>query len=215
MGGFGSGRQSTRTSVEQCRVLDASRWTREGLLRIGTVQSGLWQWTDADTGQVRSSIGFLVDTFSGRPSLRLTYTFTNTGERVDYNVKLQATRPNFGGLRWWFICPLLVNGKPCGRRVQKLFMPSRGRYYGCRHCHDLTYTSRRQDAKDRTLTKAQRIRVRLGGDRCILAPFPDRPKGMWRRTFQRLKCKAEDAEIRSWRELEPFLLKLERKASRL
>jgi hypothetical protein len=55
--------------------------------------------------------------------------------------RIATTRPRFGGLRWWFVCPLTVNGRPCGRRVGKLYLPPAGRYFGCRHCHDLTYTS--------------------------------------------------------------------------
>jgi len=34
-----------------------------------------------------------------------------------------------------------VNGRGCGRRVGKLYLPPGGRYFGCRQCHDLTYTS--------------------------------------------------------------------------
>ena len=36
---------------------------------------------------------------------------------------------------------LLAGGGPCGRRVGKLYLPPGGRYYGCRHCHRLTYSS--------------------------------------------------------------------------
>jgi hypothetical protein len=43
--------------------------------------------------------------------------------------------------RWWFVCPLVVNGRPCNRRVGKLYLPGASRYFGCRHCYDLTYTS--------------------------------------------------------------------------
>jgi hypothetical protein len=35
----------------------------------------------------------------------------------------------------------------CGRRVGKLYLPPGGRYYGCRQCHDLTYTSCQQSDK--------------------------------------------------------------------
>jgi hypothetical protein len=56
-------------------------------------------------------------------------------------VRIATTRPRFGGLRWWFICPLIVNGRRCNRRVGKLYLPPAARYFGCRHCHDLTYTS--------------------------------------------------------------------------
>ncbi len=43
--------------------------------------------------------------------------------------------------RWWFACPLVVNGRACGRRVRMLYLPPNGRYFGCRGCHDLTYRS--------------------------------------------------------------------------
>jgi len=29
----------------------------------------------------------------------------------------------------------------CGRRVAKLYLPRGARYFGCRHCYDLTYLS--------------------------------------------------------------------------
>jgi hypothetical protein len=38
MGGYGSGRwhgYTKKDSVEDCRVLDVNRWTREGILRVG------------------------------------------------------------------------------------------------------------------------------------------------------------------------------------
>ena len=34
------------------------------------------------------------------------------------------------------------------RRVRKLYLPPRGRYFGCRQCHDLTYTSCQESHKD-------------------------------------------------------------------
>jgi hypothetical protein len=47
-------------------------------------------------------------------------------------------------LRWWFVCPLILGGVPCGRRVGKLHLPPQGRYFGCRRCHGLTYASCRE-----------------------------------------------------------------------
>src|SRR5262249_15292280 len=78
---------------------------------------------------------------------RLFYTFTRTGERVDYRGGLQTTRPRFGGLRWWFTCPLVVNGWPCHRCVAKLYLPPGARYFGRRHCHRLTYKRCPEHAK--------------------------------------------------------------------
>jgi hypothetical protein len=35
----------------------------------------------------------------------------------------------------------VVNGTPCRRRVGMLYLPPSASYYGCRNCHELTYTS--------------------------------------------------------------------------
>jgi hypothetical protein len=64
------------------------------------------------------------------PSVRLWYSWVWTSiqqqESADYRVRLTATRPRFGGLRWWFVCLLIVNGRPCNRRVGKFHLPPRG-----------------------------------------------------------------------------------------
>jgi hypothetical protein len=41
--------------------------------------------------------------------------------------------------------------------------------------------------------KARKIRVRQGGGGDLLEPFPPKPKGMRRRTFARLRARAEAA----------------------
>jgi hypothetical protein len=148
MGGAGSGshyhwwRSSKKTVVEHCRDLDASRWMREKILVPGVHQSGGWYWRNATTGEQTSALNYEVCTLdTADPWVRLSYTITRSGQAVDYRVRLTTTRPRFGGLRWWFLCPLIVRGLPCNRRVGKLYLPPGGSYYGCRRCYDLTYTS--------------------------------------------------------------------------
>src|SRR5687767_14665848 len=78
------------------------------------------------------------------PWVRLSYTVTPWGgEPVDYDYKilLASTTPNYGGQRWWFVCPLTKGGRDCFRRVGKLYLPPGGRHYGCRQCYDLSYES--------------------------------------------------------------------------
>ncbi len=58
-----------------------------------------------------------------------------------------------------FVCGLVVNGRSCGARVKKLYLPPGGRYFGCRRCHDVTYESAqthgtRMEAYLRTLRPA-------------------------------------------------------------
>lgn len=58
-----------------------------------------------------------------------------------YRVELTATPCNYGGVRLWFVCPLYIAGRACRRRVGRLYLPPGGRYFGCRHCYNLTYVS--------------------------------------------------------------------------
>ncbi|MHC4752129.1 MAG: hypothetical protein ACYTFW_19930, partial [Planctomycetota bacterium] len=79
---------------------------------------------------------------------RLQYTITDrsSGEKTeyDYRIALTTTPCNFGGVRYWFVCPLYTNGIYCGRRVAKLYKAPGAVYFGCRHCYDLSYESRNE-----------------------------------------------------------------------
>jgi len=139
LGGCGSGewRLDVKTTVEDCRFLDVSRWVREGVLRPERYRRGLWAWYKG--GEKTSSIGYEVDTTDmAAPRFRLFYTFTDSGEKVDETARLDVTRPHFGGVRFWFTC------LRCGRRVGKLYLPPGRRRFRCRRCYDLTYTSCRE-----------------------------------------------------------------------
>jgi len=87
----------------------------------------------------------------------------------------------------------------CGRRVAVLYGPP---VFACRQCHQLVYDSRRLERHDRTLIKAQAIRMKLGGSGSMADFFPPKPKGMHNRTHERLRMEAEAADERSW---PPFL----------
>lgn len=96
-------------------------------------------------GVEKSSIGFIVSSKNedGGEFIRLQYTHTSnwTGEKseMDFKIPLVTTRCNYGGERYWFLCPLSKNGVYCGRRVGVLF--SVGKWYGCRHCGEIAYSS--------------------------------------------------------------------------
>src|SRR5262245_8725704 len=131
MGGSGSGcsyhwwRPAKKRTVEGCRFLDANRWMREGILAADVSRIGGWVWyTDETRSEQTSSINYEVCTLVGeRPWVRLFYTFTDSKDQIDYRIRLVTTRPQFGGCRWWFVCPLVVNGQECGRRVGKVYLP--------------------------------------------------------------------------------------------
>jgi hypothetical protein len=146
MGGEGSGRwrsHQKRSVVESCLVLDIRQLAREGWLDRET-SSGLMWWAGGLTQERIGSLRFRRDSDGSQDVIRLLYTITRrNGARmeIDEPVPVRATVRHTGGRQWWFVCPLSVDGRGCGRRVCKLYLPPSSRYFGCRYCHDLTYRS--------------------------------------------------------------------------
>ena len=132
-----------KTTVEQATQLNIFKLKEFGLLH-GYVAMTL-TWTRRLSGN-KSSIGILVDTEDLYAKVNYTVTDRNTGKKTDYDYKISLTTTtcNFGGVRYWFICPLSKNGVYCGRRVGTLYLASGGNYFGCRHCYDLSYESRNE-----------------------------------------------------------------------
>jgi hypothetical protein len=167
MGGYGSGSHESRPPrkavVEDCRGIDASLWVRKGILKAGVHQMAVCTWKYR--GGAESSIGIDVMTQDmGQPSVVLFYTHT-TGEeprQEQYKVRLTTTVPRFGGIRWWFLCPMISEEFPCDRRVGKLYLPPGRHYFGCRHCHRLSYTSCQESRKYQALYR--HIAANLGED---------------------------------------------------
>ena len=156
---------SSKMTVEECRELDINRFVRAGM--IAPLQIGTVTWRDQHTGKVVASIDFLTKPVGDSLELLLKYRLQRQ-ENVNLPIRLQTTVPHFGGSRWWFTCPLLNDGLPCRRRVGKLYL--RGKFFGCRHCHDLTYRSC-QEAH-----QTERIFAKLGipADRELLSQFRSR-----------------------------------------
>ena len=82
---------------------------------------------------------------------------------------------------------------PCGRRITKLYLS--GRYFQCRHCNQLAYASQYEQPWQRALRRANKLKQRLGIDVGIAESFPDKPKGMWVRTYGCLLNEILHAEI--------------------
>jgi hypothetical protein len=189
VGGFGSGRPSGfgRATVEACRSIDVNRLHRDGCLDSGW--RGGWLWTR--DGEKVASITLRTEA----DRLRLSYRVRLGGgewEDVEESVGIVRVPCRFGGTRPYFICPGVVNGVFCGRRVGKLY--GSGRYFLCRHCYGLAYRSQHEQPYERALRRANNIRMRLGGDPGVLSPFPVKPKGMHWRSYDRLWQRVARAE---------------------
>jgi hypothetical protein len=174
MGGPGSGnryRWDARRTTDDFHRLDVQMLHRKGCLRPWTAGTSRWSRGEHETG----SIGWRVLGEDGQATaLHLSYRVI--GEEIAYRVLLSWTACHYGGQRPWFLCP----GRNCGRRVAVLYG---GRYFLCRHCHNLAFASTREEAHSRHLRKAQKIRPRLGGSASIYDRFPDKPRGMHWRTY--------------------------------
>jgi len=132
-----------KDTIEDCTQLSIFKLKEFGFLR--GFCGGTLTWTRRLSGK-KSSIGALVD-ITGEPYMKVNYTITdqdgNKGD-YDYKIKLTTTACHFGGVRYWFICPLSANGVYCGRRVGTLYLGPGGKYFGCRHCYNLSYESRNE-----------------------------------------------------------------------
>ena len=207
MGGFGSGRTGGdgREKVEACRSIDVNQLCNTGCLRDGW--AGSWQWRSDGKKFGRINLRAEDD------QLHLSYRVRIAGgewEEVAETVRLVHAPCRYGGDRPYFLCPGVVKGVACDRRVAKLH--AAGRYFLCRHCYRLAHACQSEGEGDRTRRRASKIRRRLGGDPDMVAPFPPKPKGMWRRTYDRLREQAFAAEMRAE---DAFALRAERLVTRI
>ena len=190
MGGIGSGRSSRRMTTDDCRSLDINYLHRNGCLEPG--RSGSLSWSR--DGAAAASISLQATT----DCLHLSYRIQGLGgegEDVEESVRIVRTSCRYGGSRPYFICPGVVAGTVCGRRVAKLY--GGGRYFLCRHCYRLSYASQREDELARANRRANKRMRRLGRgfSRTLTREF--RPKGMWRQTWERRRAQVIEAEIQA------------------
>lgn len=131
---------SDRTEADSLKRVSVYWLKKNGYFRDSYVFGGI-KWTNKWSEE--SSIGLDCNITEEEKYIRLHYNQTdNEGKQnnFDYRVKLVTTPCHFGGFRYWFLCPCTVNEKYCGRRVGVLYKA--GDYFACRHCYNLTYSSR-------------------------------------------------------------------------
>lgn len=196
MGGMGSGsyyRWDSKTTIEDGLTLNLGKLVRDRLVISGQHVSHSLVWRRVSDGEQTASIGYEANLIDPSAAwMRLHY--RHNDKPLDYRIKLTTTRPHYGGLRWWFVCP--ANGS----RVAKLHSPPGGDIFASRKAYGLVYQSQRETPMFRHLSVAQNIRVKLGGSAATCDPFPDRPKGMHWKTYWKLWRKADRATNRSFAE---------------
>ena len=146
-----------KEKVEDSRSIDINRLHEAECLAPGW--SGGWKWTR--DGETSASINLRAET----DRLHLSYRVRSYGREwqdIEETVSIVYIPCRFGGSRPYFLCPGVINGKSCRRRVAKLH--GAGRYFLCRHCYRLAYTSQHESDWDRAMRRADKIRQRLGGE---------------------------------------------------
>jgi hypothetical protein len=188
MGGKGSGywyRWNTKATTEAQKRIDVRLMRKWGYLRIGS--GGSLSWTCR--GEQSGRINYRVES----DKLILDFHYRHRGGEwspVEQNIFFDWTPCNFGGYRLWFLCP------KCVRRVLVLYCA--GKYFLCRHCYGLTYSSQQESEPDRLLRIARKIRKQVGGGDDIFELFPEKPKSMHWQTYHRLRNKAERSSHAAW-----------------
>ena len=187
MGGSGSGRYSwfRATTTNQMLDIKLSWMKKKGLLEPGTSGSLNWSQGGEQIGaiQYRCECDGLRLIYRSRP-------YSGDWQEVNELIPFTYTNTNFGGQRRWFKCP------SCSRSCSVLYG---GAYFRCRKCYNLKYETQYERPWDRAITRALKIRERLGDKGGIDDMFPEKPKGMHWKTYRKLKAeydKGHDAWAR-------------------
>ena len=181
-----------RPHIESALCLDLRRMLSTGTMRPGCITLGTWCWTDSGSGEQVGSVGYRADLHASGGELTLTYSHRGReGQRKDVQcvIRLRAAPLNYGGVRWYFLCPYT------GRRALKLY-----KWNGIeKFCHRTairplpTYASQRAGGCDRIMGQRWALRRRMGDRFSDLTCEPVKPSRMRWRTFQ--KYLDRDAEL--------------------
>jgi len=182
MGGYGSGRRGSKNTTESQHRIDI-RWLRkQGFLQPGATRSLSWSRGDKETGFIH----YHMET--NRMILDYRYRFDGgEWEPVEQIIAFDRTPCKYGGHRTWFLCPR------CWKRVAVIY--GAGKYFLCRHCYDLAYSSQQEGKSDRLMRKARKIRRRLVGSDNLSEPILFKPKNMHQKTFDWLRREADRANM--------------------
>ena len=199
MGGFGSGRTSTRCreKVEHTRFIRAE-WVKERMRALQTGIATKIGWTRDGKPYGEASVSLI----GNRLHIKYLQRSADEDEWQDVHeaFELSYTTPHFGGKRLWLQCP------HCAHRVAVLYCSE---VVACRRCLQLVYRTEGEDAIDRLRSKAAKLKERLGGN-----PY-QRPKGMHLKSFSKLRnqnfaafFRADELSDQRWAKLQKRFLQL-------
>ena len=113
-----------------------------------------------------------------KPDMRtISLPYRRGGQAFNQLVQITTTSCNYGGSRYWFICP------DCHKRVGVLYRQGN---FKCRHCLGVNYQSQLQQPQNRLFERLNALRERLGWQGGIIHGYGEKPKGMHEKTYKRL-----------------------------
>ena len=184
MGAKGSGRHfhySTRSYTDDYLDLDIRLMNQRGWLNKLTPQNLSWKRNGQEIGSVQFLVRTRVQFPDDKPSIRLKYKSRMYGgdwQELNYEIELETTKCNFGGMRYWFKCP------ECHKRACVLYG---GTIFKCRTCHDLVHKSRNESALDQATRRLDKEKDKLWPDEGLCfydsVEWLEKPKWMRHKTF--------------------------------
>ena len=186
----------SRAVAEESNALSIFWLKKQGYFsQGGTIRRETISWS---YGGGKSSIGIYavagMEEATGEPSyIKLNYTVTDrwTGEKndMDFKILLATTPCNFGGVRYWFVCPLYKEEDYCGRRVGVIYRV--GKYFGCRHCGNIAYQSQFEGGNFRAGSNSE-LNVEKAYNEVRLQYYDGKPTRKYKR-YLRLREKMDNS----------------------
>jgi hypothetical protein len=170
VGGYGSGRSSTRYDLEACHLLEIGRLC-DGR-RKESHPRGTITWSDGDSGEVLAQASYAIAEVRfgdgvSRPVLDLHYRKAPMAPERRQPILLREER----GGRQLAECP------GCRRGVRKLYAPPTAEHFACRGCYRLVYRRRPKVEAQRQERVAAALEALLKADlRELLDPLFAAPR---------------------------------------
>jgi hypothetical protein len=155
VGGDNSGRRRNvhRGKVEEFPSVDLRVLKRARLLRVGECTYTTLHWENQPPEALSARIFIDLSDTDGA-SMRIVR--SNDHGAMPERVAIQCVRCPYGGIRCYFLCPLL------GVRCEQLFLADG--IFASRNAHKLTYASQSEDEFSRARRKVRKLNRQVEGD---------------------------------------------------
>lgn len=153
MGGFGSGRRSTRATTDDCLHIQLPDLKRLGMLKRHCLNRRTLSWRL--NGRTVAQFTLVADVDCREPFPSLKITGHAGGRRVDCLVWLDSQPMHFGGERWYALCP------HTGNRCTTLVLPPGKTHFASVSGWNVAYGSQRECKVQRAHRAIDRASSRL------------------------------------------------------